>query len=76
MYGPHPDEVIDVKWVVQQDYLIVRCIDKSVSIWEIDSGRLEQRIYGEVADDIYHNAAVLLEYVVIRKKFNRIFLSI
>lgn len=62
MFGPHPDEIVDVRWVVQQDYLIVRCVDKSVSIWELDSGRLEQRIYGEVADDIYNNAAILLEY--------------
>lgn len=67
VFGPHPDEIEDVRWVVQQDYLIVRCADKSISIWEMDSGRLEQRLFGETADEIYYNASPLKNYEQLAK---------
>eukprot|EP01125_Pyxidicula_operculata_P017167 TRINITY_DN5990_c0_g1_i2.p1 TRINITY_DN5990_c0_g1~~TRINITY_DN5990_c0_g1_i2.p1 ORF type:complete len:1203 (+),score=204.53 TRINITY_DN5990_c0_g1_i2:24-3632(+) len=56
VFGPHNAEIIDVRWQWEQDYLIVCCSDGSVSIWEMESGELEQCLYGKTAIDILSNA--------------------
>uniref|UniRef100_A0A6B2KWK2 Uncharacterized protein n=1 Tax=Arcella intermedia TaxID=1963864 RepID=A0A6B2KWK2_9EUKA len=52
IFGKHSSEIEDVRWIPEQDYLIISCADKGLSIWEIESAVLEQQLYGPLAWNI------------------------
>eukprot|EP01130_Rhizamoeba_saxonica_P012891 TRINITY_DN5476_c0_g2_i1.p1 TRINITY_DN5476_c0_g2~~TRINITY_DN5476_c0_g2_i1.p1 ORF type:complete len:1128 (-),score=210.08 TRINITY_DN5476_c0_g2_i1:80-3022(-) len=74
VFGAHPAPIETVKWNLDQDYLIVKCIDGGVSIWEMSeaTGELQQCIYGKLANDILSNANELSKYKK-QNKYEQIF---
>jgi WD40 repeat protein len=50
--GGHSSSVVSVYWRVDLDYLLVRCSDGSVCIWQISTGLLERRVFGKVAAEL------------------------
>lgn len=50
--GGHPSSVVSVYWRVDLDYLLVRCSDGSVCIWQLSTGLLERRVFGKVAAEL------------------------
>eukprot|EP01120_Amphizonella_sp_Union-15-10_P007232 TRINITY_DN2423_c0_g1_i2.p1 TRINITY_DN2423_c0_g1~~TRINITY_DN2423_c0_g1_i2.p1 ORF type:complete len:692 (-),score=100.48 TRINITY_DN2423_c0_g1_i2:4-2079(-) len=64
VYGNHPSSIVSVSWRPHQDFLMVKASDGSVSVWEIGTGQLEGRYYGDLAKEIFkpraHSKANLL----------------
>jgi len=50
--GGHSSSVLAVYWRVDLDYLLVRCSDGSVYIWQLSTGLLERRVFGKVAAEL------------------------
>lgn len=44
--------IIDVRWRPLDDFLLLRCEDDSVYVWQIETGNLDRIITGLVADEI------------------------
>jgi hypothetical protein len=57
IFGVHSSFISRVKWQVEQDYLLVECEDGSVSIWEMETGQLEECLIGEKAKEIMDASA-------------------
>ena len=49
MFTGHPAPITDVRLRLDQDYLLVRCEDTSVSVWEMSTGQLEGCIWYDAA---------------------------
>jgi WD40 repeat protein len=50
--GGHSSSVLSVYWRVDMDYLLVRCSDGSVYVWQLSTGLLERRVFGKVAAEL------------------------
>jgi len=50
-----------VRWLPEQDYLLVYCRNGSLSLWEIGSGQLHEQIWGEEAKQILESAPFVSE---------------
>jgi len=59
IFGPHATFVSKVKWQVEQDYMLVECVDGSVSLWEMSSGTLDGVVTGEQATSVMEASDVL-----------------
>eukprot|EP00761_Pharyngomonas_kirbyi_P004549 gb/GECH01004554.1/.p1 GENE.gb/GECH01004554.1/~~gb/GECH01004554.1/.p1 ORF type:complete len:1425 (+),score=323.98 gb/GECH01004554.1/:1-4275(+) len=52
LFGGHSSTVVAVYWRADLDYLLVRCIDGSVYVWQLSTGVLERRLSGKTAADL------------------------
>lgn len=52
-----------VKWRPLDDYLIVKCVDGGVFVWQIETGNLDRVAHGLLADDILNAADDLVNNV-------------
>eukprot|EP01114_Cavostelium_apophysatum_P014603 TRINITY_DN3823_c0_g1_i3.p1 TRINITY_DN3823_c0_g1~~TRINITY_DN3823_c0_g1_i3.p1 ORF type:complete len:1445 (-),score=432.44 TRINITY_DN3823_c0_g1_i3:36-4370(-) len=59
VFGAHSTFISRVKWQVEQDYLLVECVDGSVSIWEMSTGIMDGCVHGETATSIMEAASPL-----------------
>jgi hypothetical protein len=50
--GRHLFPVLFVKWRPLDDYLIVKCTDGGVYVWQMETGNLDRVAHGLVAEDI------------------------
>ena len=48
----HSVPVVSVRLRLDQDYLLVECLDESVCVWELSTGKLESVLYGESASHV------------------------
>lgn len=47
--GGHTSSILAVYWRVDLDYLLVRCSNGTVYIWQVSTGLLERRVHGRAA---------------------------
>lgn len=52
----HMFPILFIKWRPLDDYLIVKCSDGGVFVWQIETGSLDRVAHGLVAEDILHAA--------------------
>lgn len=67
IFGTHSSDIKGVKWNFEQDYLMVECADGSMSLWEMETGELEQCLYGRTAQEIFSNAEHLAKATKLQK---------
>lgn len=52
----HLFPILFIKWRPLDDYLIVKCSDGGVFVWQVETGNLDRVAHGLVAEDILHAA--------------------
>jgi len=52
----HTFPILFIKWRPLDDYLIVKCSDGGVYVWQIETGSLDRVAHGLIAEDILHAA--------------------
>lgn len=52
----HLFPILFIKWRPLDDYLIVKCSDGGVFVWQIETGSLDRVAHGLIAEDILHAA--------------------
>ena len=60
LFSGHPDLIDTVRWRVDQDYLVIGSIDGSVSVWDLTTGELEQKIHNQEAENILETCLDLM----------------
>lgn len=56
----HLFPVLFIKWRPLDDYLIVKCSDGGVFVWQIETGNLDRVAHGLIAEDILYAADELV----------------
>lgn len=57
----HIFPVLFVKWRPLDDYLLVKCSDGGVFVWQIETGNLDRMAHGLLAEDILNAADEIIE---------------
>ncbi len=64
----HTFPILFIKWRPLDDYLIVKCSDGGVYVWQIETGSLDRVAHGLLGEDILHAADELVG--INQKTFN------
>jgi hypothetical protein len=64
----HTFPILFIKWRSLDDYLIVKCSDGGVYVWQIETGSLDRVAHGLLGEDILHAADELVG--INQKTFN------
>jgi hypothetical protein len=45
--------VVGLRWRINDDFLLIRCSDGSLYVWQIETGNLDRIAYGVLADELF-----------------------
>jgi hypothetical protein len=45
--------VVGLRWRINDDFLLIKCSDGSLYIWQIETGNLDRVAYGVLADELF-----------------------
>jgi hypothetical protein len=45
--------VVGLRWRINDDFLLIRCSDGSLYVWQIETGNLDRVAYGVLADELF-----------------------
>ncbi len=54
--------VVGLRWRINDDFLLIKCSDGSLYVWQIETGNLDRVAYGVLADELfewYNDARIL-----------------
>ena len=54
--------VVGLRWRINDDFLLIKCSDGSVYVWQIETGTLDRMAYGILAEELfeqYNNSIIL-----------------
>jgi len=60
----HPFPIVAVRWKPCHDFLVVKCFDGSVFVWELRTGVLDRVVCGVAAEEVVYGCDVLHEDVL------------
>ena len=45
--------IVGLRWRINDDFLLIKCFDGSLFVWQIDTGHLERVAHGILAEDLF-----------------------
>jgi hypothetical protein len=45
--------VVGLRWRINDDFLLIKCSDGSLYVWQIETGNLDRVAYGVLADELF-----------------------